>query len=126
VILLGFIGSPNNAPTRVPTFFQYDTTAAKLKPFRSFIDSFFAAIGASDTTFLKAHIKFPIRNSSFYVFDDDASGKIISSKFFFAHIKKLFPISVMRRVKREAQFFIQLLLTGRNILLLNFWAPILG
>jgi hypothetical protein len=83
---------------------QYDTSSAKLKSFKLFSKHFFTAIKAHDSSFLKAHIIFPIANSSFYIFEKNLLHKTIDSRIFFSGLNKLFPTDLIKRMDKEGKF----------------------
>jgi hypothetical protein len=83
---------------------QNDTSSSNIKTFKVFSKKFFSAVAASDTNFLKAHVIFPISNSSFYIFDLKLLHKKIDSKIFFRNLKKLFPDSLVRQINKEGDF----------------------
>ena len=85
-------------------FFQYDTSNAKLREFKVFTKNFFSAVKSSDTAFLKAHVIFPISNSSFYIFDKSLLHKKIDSKTLFKRLDKLFPVDLVKKIDKEGKF----------------------
>jgi hypothetical protein len=89
----------------VYNFFQHDTSAAKLKKFRAFSERFFNAIRSNDTTFLKAHVLFPIVNSSFTNMDSTIKeSRGVNRQYFLSHIQKLFPNELISRIDKEGEF----------------------
>jgi hypothetical protein len=57
-----------------------------------------------DTTFLKAHTIFPIKNSSFDVFDWSLHGININSVSFFKKLHKLFPADYIADIKKIGKY----------------------
>jgi len=86
------------------SYFQYDTSAEKLKSFRHFSEDFFSAVGRNDTGFIRSHVIFPITNSSFYIFDSNLSDKKIYSRLFILRLKMFFPNDLIKRIKKEGFF----------------------
>jgi hypothetical protein len=93
-----------STPVNKSPYFQYDTSAEKLKGFRQFSDKFFAAVKRNDTGFLRAHAVFPITNSSFSIFDASLMNKKIYAETFFSKMKKLFPDDVVKKIKKDGHF----------------------
>jgi hypothetical protein len=84
---------------------QYDTSAAKLKKFRAFSKRFFNSIKSNDTFFLKAHVVFPIVNSSLCDLDSLLEkNKKIDKRFFLKNLQKLFPGDLISRIDNEGEF----------------------
>ncbi len=78
----------------------------ELLAFRKFADSFFLAVKKSDTIFLKKHILFPIKNSSFGNFNSKIKDNTkIDSKLFFKNLSKFFPKELLKFAE-EGECFI--------------------
>ncbi len=103
VAIFGF-KNENSAPQEREGILQYDTSSAKLKSFKLFSKHFFTAIKAHDSSFLKAHIIFPIANSYFYIFEKNLLHKKIDSRIFFGGLNKLFPTDLIKRIDKEGKF----------------------
>lgn len=76
-----------------------DSVDPRLSPFKAFSDSFFTAIKKKDTVFLKAHIVFPIRHSTFSYFDrslEDVDS--ITASMLFKRLQKLFPADYLKEI----------------------------
>jgi hypothetical protein len=70
--------------------------------FKVFTKEFFHATESGDTTFLKAHIIFPIYNSTFANLDASLIGSsIVNQKHLFKHLKILFPSDLIKRIDKE-------------------------
>ena len=109
IVLGGILGGSgriggHNSETLHAKYIQYDIAAEKLKNFRRFSEQFFSAVDRNDTDFLKAHVTFPIVNSSFYVFDNNISSKSVGSHLFFMKLKVFFPRDIIKRIKKEGFF----------------------
>lgn len=75
--------------------------------FKEFIALFLRSISTNDTLFLKAHIKFPLKNSDFGAMitpGEENQLKSINKKFFFQHLKKFFPSSIMSDIQKDGSF----------------------
>lgn len=81
-----------------------DSTNPRLEKFKAFANSFFAAVRANDTVFLKSHIVFPIPTRQFSNNDRSLLGKkYIDAKTFFKKLHKLIPDDLMDRLS-EAEY----------------------
>lgn len=75
--------------------------------FKAFADSFFAAVKKDDTVFLKAHVLFPIRNSTFSFFDDSLQyDGVVTASHFFKHLKQLFPADLMQEIRKKGEYVV--------------------
>lgn len=104
LVVLGLKNNGSNIQESRNGYLQYDTSSAKLKDFKIFSKKFFSAARSSDTAFLKAHVIFPISNSSFYIFDESLLHKKLDSKMFFRRLNKLFPADLIKRIDKEGKF----------------------
>lgn len=106
--LILVVGNRNNEYRSLlaqATYFQYDTSAEKLRSFRQFSNEFFAAVKKNDTGFLRVHTVFPITGSSFYIFDESLMQKKITARSFFSKLEKLFPEEDTKRIRKEGHFY---------------------
>jgi hypothetical protein len=82
-------------------YFQKDS----LEAFKAFSDSFFTAVKKGDTIFLKAHILFPIKNSTFSVFDQSLENvDAITEKMLFKRLHKLFPADYLKEIRTGGDY----------------------
>ncbi|MBS1669785.1 MAG: hypothetical protein JST58_20620 [Bacteroidetes bacterium] len=88
------------------SFFQYDTSAKKIKEFKLFSKDFFDAIVRKDVVFLRSHIIFPIVNSSLSSMDTTLKeNNKIDEKYFFKNFGRLFPKNVNKEIEKRGRFF---------------------
>jgi hypothetical protein len=105
IALFGYRSKPaSDFRVKGQHFFQYDTNSVKLAGFRVFAREFFVAVNRADSHFLAAHVIFPISNSSFDIFDENAGQKPIDSKMFFKKLHQLFPGNLIKRISKEGKF----------------------
>jgi hypothetical protein len=89
------------------SYLQYDTSAEKLKSFKSFSRSFFKATRLSDTNYIREHVIFPIVNSSFYNMDTTIpENKKIGYEYFLAKLHSIFPKDIINRIQKEGEFMV--------------------
>jgi hypothetical protein len=82
-----------------------DTVDSRIKPFHQFADSFFTAVRTGDTTYLKAHILFPIRNSSFSLLDESLENvEDITPAMFFKRLHHLFPSGYLKEIRARGDY----------------------
>jgi hypothetical protein len=92
-------------PSMPSHFTPADTSDPRIKEFKVFAAKFFTAVKNADTTFLKAHIIFPIVNSSFNVLDGSLDHvKKITASIFFRRLRKLFPDDYMRDIRKSGTY----------------------
>ena len=77
---------------------QTDADSNSLKSFKLFSKKFFDAIKKNDTAFLKQHMIFPIKNSSFSIFDHSLDNRIIESTIILRQLHKFFPDDLLQQV----------------------------
>jgi hypothetical protein len=92
---------------KILVFITYECKSQNIDSikFRVFSKEFFQAIKSGDTVFLKAHIIFPIYNSTFADLDTSLRGsRIVNQQHFFKHLKILFPNDLIKRIGKEGQY----------------------
>jgi hypothetical protein len=106
-IILNFRNELNFKHQVPNTFVQYDSSSSKTKEFKTFSKIFFDAIKTSDSVFLKAHIIFPIINSSLCDLDGKLKeNKHIDEKYFFKNLRRLFPLHFLRKIDQGGVFLV--------------------
>jgi hypothetical protein len=75
-----------------------------LANFKTFVISYFDAVEKGDTTFVKTHTKFPIKDSDFgsYLRPPKKLASI-SSNYFLGHLKLFFPAKFIAAAKRKGK-----------------------
>ena len=84
------------SPDAVSNGFDQRDSATEVRDFKAYIKTFVRAVGANDTTFIKAHTSFLITNST-------VSVRKIDQRYFMKHLADFFPRDLVKRIEKEGR-----------------------
>ena len=107
LIFLGSMFFQNESYLKIHSFessIEYQKEdSATIRKFKQFSKDFFLAVNSRDTGYLRKHVIFPIRNSTFALFDPNLLNKKIDAPIFFKELGKLFPKDLVKRINEEGK-----------------------